>query len=78
MAYDDGITDKQVGLISGLAKQALADIEHVEDLDAYVLPIYGCGIRDMTRGQASMVIDDLRWELGEPEAVEPDYPSIFR
>ena len=82
MAYQDTISDAQVGFISGLAKKALPDIEHVEDVDSYTFPIYGCGVREMNRGQASMLIDDLKWELREPDAidpklVDPNFPSIF-
>lgn len=76
MATEDPITEKQMGLIRGLARQTLADFEHLDDLDLHVWPIYGVRVRDMNRGQASMLIDDLRYEAGE-EVEKPEYQSIF-
>ncbi|MBS0479667.1 MAG: hypothetical protein JSR79_10255 [Proteobacteria bacterium] len=76
MAYDDPVTQKQLGYILNLAEHAIPDWSDEGDLDALVVPVYGKRARDLNRGQASMLIDDLKWEIGELES-EPDAPSIF-
>ena len=76
MAYSDPVTSKQLGYIMELASGAIPDYEDVEDLDLMVKPVYGCSVHDMNRGQASMLIDDLLFHLGEREA-PLEGPSIF-
>lgn len=76
MTNDDRISDSQLSYIDGLARETLVDFESIETLDAYVEPVYGCSVLHLNRGQASMLIDDMRYECYE-EGEPPDYPSIY-
>jgi hypothetical protein len=76
MAVSDPITDQQIAFIDGLARDCVIDYEGEETLNDYVLPVYGCKLFEMNRGQASMLIDDLKYQNGEI-SVKPEYESIF-
>lgn len=79
MAFDDPITEAQVGLCYSLARQgAVVDFEDEADLDRLVAPVYGVEtVWDLNRGQASMLIDDLMSETGNRARKPDDAPSIF-
>lgn len=77
MAWDDPISENQLRMIYGLVRsnELIVDYEGEEDLDELVEPIYGCTVAEMNRGQASMLIDDIKFQLGEGD--EPEHESIF-
>lgn len=78
MASGDPISDQQVSFIDSLARDAIVDYEGEATLDDYVRPVYGCGFYALNRGQASMLIDDLKHRLGiEGVPAELGYASIF-
>lgn len=82
MAIGDPVTDRQLELIRGIARRGIPDFgdyhgeEMYEYLDPLVQRVYGVGCRDLNRGQASMLIDDLMYNSGDSDK-EPDYESII-
>lgn len=81
MAVDDLVTERQLELIRGIARKAIPDFGEYhgeamyEYLDPLVQAVYGRPCRQLNRGQASMLIDDLMYNSGDSD-VEPDYQSI--
>ena len=76
MAWADPVSDRQVELIESLASRIVPDYLDLSSVDDVARPVYGCDVVMMNRGQASMLIDDLLYELGESD-VAPEYESIF-
>lgn len=76
MATGDPITDQQISFIDTMARECLIDYEGADTLDDYVEPVYGCKFFELNRGQASMLIEDMKFEMGK-SSVKPDWQSIF-
>ena len=76
MAGSDPISEGQLSFIDSMAREALVDYDTAV-LDALLKPVYDCGLFELNRGQASMVIDDFKQYLQRPDATEIDWQSIF-
>lgn len=83
MAAGDPITERQLDYIITMARQALeldwhewTDEEVLQQLDDRVGPVYEIGVAGFNRGQAGMLIETLKYEIGETND-EPEHPSIF-
>jgi len=74
MAYTDPATESQMRYIYSMLDRAMDDRDYAE---ARVREVYGVQIEALNRGQASMLIDDLRYELMEDGAEEVEFESIF-
>ena len=74
---DDLISNAQIAMIDGLARTVFGDAFNGEAfLNEQILPIYGRGIFELNKGQASMIIDDLRFLSGAVGAIQPRWASI--
>lgn len=71
----DILTYSQRAEIASLARRVFPDAQEIASLDARVLPIYGRQVKALNRGQAAMLIEDLRYHAGEGE--RPEWASIL-